>query len=182
MGIQRDELLGRIVADVATNGLGERSLRDIATSVGSSHRMVLYHFGSRDGLVAAIVGSVEAGQRQLLEEAASTAPTAGDADLIRATWARVSDPAVRPFVRLFFELVGQPATGGPDLTAGWLEAAAGIAEARGQALDRAGVRLGVAVTRGLLVDLVTGGDPAEATAALERFLALLPPDPPTDAR
>ncbi len=182
MGIQRDELLGRIVVDVASHGLGERSLRDIAASVGTSHRMVLYHFGSRAGLVGAIVESVEASQRQLLADAAAAAPTASDAELIRATWARVSDPAVRPFVRLFFELVGHPATDGPDLTAGWLEAAAAIAEARGRPLDEAGVRVGIAVTRGLLIDLVTGGDLDEATAALERFLALLPPDPPPGAR
>jgi hypothetical protein len=42
--------------------------------------------------------------------------------------------------------------------------------------------VGVAVTRGLLIDLVTGGDPDEATAALERFLELIPPDRPADAR
>lgn len=182
MGIQRQELLERIVVDVATHGLGERSLRDIAGSVGSSHRMLLYHFGSRAGLVRAIVESVEAGQRQLLTDAAAAAPDASSAELIRATWARVSDPTVRPFVRLFFELVGHPTTDALDLTGTWLHDAQAIAEARGEAFDAAGVRVGVAVTRGLLVDVVTGGDLDAATAALERFLALLPPDPPAAGR
>ena len=178
MGIERQELLDRIVVDVAAHGLGERSLREIAGSVGTSHRMVLYHFGSRAGLVRAVVESVEAGQRQLLADAAAAVPGASDADLIRATWARVSDPAVRPFVRLFFELVGHPTTHPIDLTGTWLDEARDIVEARGGAFDPAGARVGVAITRGLLVDVVTGGDPDEATAALERFLALLPPDPP----
>ena len=62
----RAELLDRVVADVAEHGLTDRSLRDIAAAVGTSHRMLLYHFGSRQGLVAAIVQSVEAAQRQLL--------------------------------------------------------------------------------------------------------------------
>ena len=182
MGNQRDELLGRIVVDVAASGLGERSLRDIATAVGSSHRMLLYHFGSRAGLVQAIVESVEAGQRQLFADAAAAAPTASSADLIRATWARVSDPAVLPFVRLFFELVGHPATDRLDLTGSWLAEAQSVVEARGQVFDPAGVRLGVAVTRGLLIDVVTGGDREAATAALDRFIELLPPDRPADGR
>jgi AcrR family transcriptional regulator len=182
MGMQRDELLGRIVSDVAAHGLGDRSLRDIAAAVGSSHRMVLYHFGSRAGLVQAIVESVEAGQRQLLADAAAAAPSATSADLIRATWARVSDPAVRQFVRLFFELVGHPETDRLDLTGTWLDEAGAVARARGQSFDPAGVRVGIAVTRGLLIDVVTGGDRDEATAALERFIELLPPDRPADGR
>ena len=182
MGMQRDDLLGRILVDVAANGLGDRSLRELATAAGSSHRMLLYHFGSRAGLVRAIVESVEAGQRQLLADAATAAPTASSADLIRATWVRVSDPAVRPFVRLFFELVGHPETDRLDLTTTWLDEARRVVEARGQAFDPAGVRVGVAVTRGLLIDLVTGGDLDEANAAMERFLELVPPDPPVLGR
>ena len=182
MGMQRADLLERILLDVAANGLGDRSLRDLATAVGSSHRMLLYHFGSRAGLVRAIVESVEAGQRQLLADAAAAAPTASSADLIRATWVRVSDPAVLPFVRLFFELVGHPATDQLDLTTTWLDEARGVVEARGQAFDPAGVRVGIAVTRGLLVDLVTGGDRDAANAALERFLELVPPDQPAPGR
>jgi AcrR family transcriptional regulator len=182
MGDQRDALLDRILVDVAANGLGDRSLREIATAAGTSHRMLLYHFGSRAGLVHAIVESVEAGQRRLLADAAAATPSASSADLIRATWARVSDPAVRPFVRLFFELVGHAETDRLDLTGTWLEEARSVVEARGQAFDPAGVHAGIAVTRGLLIDLVTGGDPDEATAALERFLELLPPDRPADAR
>ena len=72
MGTQRDDLLGRILVDVATNGLGERSLRDIATAVGSSHRMLLYHFGSRAGLVEAIVAGREVPKRITVEEGVFT--------------------------------------------------------------------------------------------------------------
>ncbi len=38
--------------------------------------------------------------------------------------------------------------------------------------DATDVRLGIAVTRGLLLDVMTGGDIAGATKSLERFLAL----------
>ncbi|MEZ5140174.1 MAG: hypothetical protein R2711_15805 [Acidimicrobiales bacterium] len=43
----RRELLDRVLAHVAEQGLSDRSLRDLATAVGTSHRMLLYHFGSR---------------------------------------------------------------------------------------------------------------------------------------
>ena len=66
MGDARSELLDRIVDEVAQHGIGDRSLRDLAAAVGSSHRMLLYHFGSRAGLVAAIVVEVEARQRSLM--------------------------------------------------------------------------------------------------------------------
>src|SRR3954453_9574443 len=97
----RDELSRRVVVDVAANGLGDRSLRDLAAAVGTSHRMLLYHFGSRDGLVAAVVDLVEADQRLAMAELAREATD--PADLIRRLWRRVSAPEVLPFVRLFFE-------------------------------------------------------------------------------
>ena len=166
----RDRLLDRVIADVAAHGLGDRSLRDIATAVGTSHRMLLYHFGSRPGLVAAIVDEVERRQRAAMA-AAPSAATAVE------TWRRVSDPAVRPFVQLFFELAGQaarlPGRAGVDMTQPWVDDAVAAAASAGIEVDAVDVRLGVAVVRGLLVDLVSGGEPAAAEAAFERFVALM---------
>lgn len=171
MSDSRDALLGRIVAEVAANGLGDRSLRDLATAVGSSHRMLLYHFGSRDGLVAAIVARVEAEQRALMT--ADVPAGASAADVILRVWARVSAPEVRPLVRLFFETVAYAGREGTDLTSAWLDDAAQVAARLGIPADPVGTRLGVALMRGLLVDVVTGGDMEAATAAVERFVALI---------
>ena len=166
----RDALLARIVADVATHGLHDRSLRDLAASVGSSHRLLLYHFGSRPGLVAAIVGFVEAAQRDVLLELARVA--SGPEDIVRRLWARVSSPELRPFARLFFETVGHAGTtlDGELLTGSWVEQARTATGMLGLAFDPVDVRLGIAVVRGLLVDVVATGDVDAATVALERFL------------
>ena len=56
---RRDALLRRVVAAAADGGLARRSLRDLAAHVGTSHRMLIHHFGSRDGLLAAVVDAVE---------------------------------------------------------------------------------------------------------------------------
>jgi uncharacterized protein (TIGR03086 family) len=174
VGDARQDLLDRIVADVAASGLADRSLRDIAAAIGSSHRMLLYHFGSREGLVAAVVASVEAAQRALLAELAAQARDGPE--LVMALWERVSSPELRPFVRLFFESVAAtaapngPAGGTDALTSPWLDDSQAVAGMLGVAYDPVEIRLGVAVTRGLLVDVLVSGDAGPATAALRRFV------------
>jgi len=171
MGDARDELLERVVAEVAVHGLADRSMREVAAAVGSSHRMLLYHFGSRDGLVAAVVAATEAAQRETLRRLAIDADS--PADLVRQLWAQVSAPELRPFVRLFFEtLATQSRTPGTatDPTADWLDTVHGLGPvATGS--DDTDTRLGIAVVRGLLIDVLATGDVDAATAALERYLS-----------
>ncbi len=177
MSEARASLLQSVMNHVAEQGLSDLSLREIAAGVGTSHRMLLYHFGSREGLVAAIVAAVEEDQRRTL---AALAETATDpSELIRALWARVSDPDLRPFVRLFYEVVahafhGRPGTEGflDSLTEPWLQQAAEIAERLGTPRSPEDIRLGVAVTRGLLIDVLATDDVGPATASLERFIEL----------
>ena len=130
--------------------------------------MLLYHFGSRAGLVSAIVESVESAQRALLAELAPDAT--GPHDLAMKLWRQVSAPEMLPFVRLFFECVA--ATGGAGLTDPWLDVSADASEAVGQEADPDELRLGVAVTRGLLIDVLATGEAELATRSFERFLEL----------
>src|SRR5215218_10304899 len=53
---RRDDLLDRITDHVLQHGLIGLSLRPVAAAVGTSDRMLIYHFGSRDALVSAVVG------------------------------------------------------------------------------------------------------------------------------
>lgn len=178
----RQALLDRVLTDVSTHGLADRSMRDIAAAIGSSHRMLNYHFGSRDGLVAAIVTEVELGQRRQMRDLATGSDDA--ATIMRDLWAEVSSPPLRPFVHLFFEALTQalhrrPGTEGflEALTDGWIDDAAGIVTTLGaggtMSGDRAQLRLGVAVMRGLLIDVLAQDDATDATDAFERFLELL---------
>ena len=54
----RDQLLTRTVEYFATHGVADTSLRRLAEEIGTSHRMLLYHFGSREGLLSAVVDRV----------------------------------------------------------------------------------------------------------------------------
>jgi hypothetical protein len=77
---------------------------------------------------------------------------------------------MRPFVRLFFECVA--ATGGKGLTDPWLEVGEDVSSGIGAETDEDMLRLGVAVSRGLLIDVLASGDAGPATRSLERFIEL----------
>jgi len=169
---RRQELLAALVDDLARAGIGQRSLRDIADAVGTSHRMLLHHFGTRDELLLSVVEEVE--RRQV--------GTLGDlplepAEAVAAMWADLRRPELRPFERLFFECYARGAQGEEPFTRllpaaiqGWIDAAR--QQAPGDA-DDATIRLGLAVTRGLLLDLVATDDEAGVDAAAARFVELL---------
>jgi AcrR family transcriptional regulator len=177
----REDLLQRVVDDVAQHGIGDRSLRELALAVGSSHRMLLYHFGSRDGLVAAIVDEVEARQRAALAAAvAGAAPGTPREELVLQLWHQVSSEELRPFVRLFFEALASSHRQQDDhLTATWLDESDVLTAALGAPADAVDLRLGIAVVRGLLVDVVATGETGPATESLLRFLELWGSGPPS---
>ncbi|HKN97747.1 MAG TPA: TetR/AcrR family transcriptional regulator [Pseudonocardiaceae bacterium] len=176
-------LLAAVIDRLAEHGLGDASLRGLATAIGTSHRMLIYHFGSKTGLLIEVVREME--RRQLesiaeLETEIAADPALGPSDLMRRYWRRVSDPALWPAERLFFELYGQ-ALQGRDGTTPFLdnivEAALNpltqVTRRHGSPPDqaRADARFGIAVTRGLLLDLLATGDREGCDAAMERFIA-----------
>ena len=173
----RDRLVDSVVAHFSADGLADQSLRRIAAAVGTSHRMLLYHFGSKDGLLLEVVRVVEARTRARF--AAISADAGGETDaFIRRMWNSVSDPALAALERLFFALYGRALQGDASTlpllhgdVESWLDANAVAADSLGIAADVARVhaRLGLAVTRGLLLDLLATGDRAGVDAALEVF-------------
>lgn len=173
----RERLLALAVEHVAAHGLGDLSLRALAEAIGTSHRMLLYHFGSKEGLLAEVVASVEASQRLALSAlAGSEAPPPV---ALRAFWAGLADERTHPHIRLFFELVAAALQGRPGterlratLVEPWIEAvaASGVRAGLPPETARAHARLGMAVTRGLLLDLLATGDRPGVDAAMFAFL------------
>jgi AcrR family transcriptional regulator len=176
-GDAKATLLASAIAHLAEHGLGGATLRNIASAIGTSHRMLIYHFGSRDGLLLAIVRRVEEEQRAAMAQLAADAG-ASTADLSRRMWERVADPRLHPHERLFFELYGRALQGDPGavpmltwVVPAWIEQLTALLVDRGIPADeaRATARLGLATVRGLLLDLLATGDRAGADAAVELF-------------
>jgi AcrR family transcriptional regulator len=178
---RRRELLLAVVETMAETGIGHRSLRDLATAAGTSHRMLLHHFGSREELLVAVVEEVES--RQM----AGLATLPGDPlESAAAMWRGLRAPELRPFERLFFECYARAAQGEepfarlvPGAVDGWLTA---VGELSPNGIEPAVLRLGLAVTRGLLLDLVATDDEAGVDAAYASFLGLLAGALPGGAR
>jgi AcrR family transcriptional regulator len=169
-------LLAAVIADLERSGLGDRSLRDIAAAVGTSHRMLIHHFGSRHGLMTAVVESVEEDQKRFMESLDGE-----PGDILATMWQRLRDPHLWPAIRLFFEcyvraLHGEEPFAGllPAIVDDWVErtVALGATPDVPPALARARARVGLAVFRGLLLDLVATGDQAGVDAAFEEYAAL----------
>ncbi|MCE7005438.1 TetR/AcrR family transcriptional regulator [Kibdelosporangium philippinense] len=174
----KQRLLSAAVDHVAEHGVGEQSLRQIAAALGTSHRMLIYHFGSKEGLLVEIIKAVEARQREVLADLAHE-PGESAGDMGRRFWKRISDPALWPNIRLFFEVYGQALQGRPgtthlldDVVHAWLDPviAVGVAQGLSEEDARVTARLGLAVTRGLLLDLLATGDREAVDAAMERYI------------
>jgi AcrR family transcriptional regulator len=170
-------LLSDVIEHFAADGLADQSLRAIAAAVGTSHRMLIYHFGSRDDLLLEVARAVEA--RTLAEfEAVGRLEGAATDEVVRRMWAHVADPALADFERLFFALYARALQGDGRLRPllgenieGWLQANVALGAHQGvpEATARVHARLGLAVIRGLLLDLLATGDRAGVDAALEVF-------------
>jgi AcrR family transcriptional regulator len=64
----RDRLLAEAVDYIVTHGVSDLTLRDLAAGIRSSHRMLIYHFGSKEGLLVEVIKLVEQRQRAALAE------------------------------------------------------------------------------------------------------------------
>src|SRR5919201_6877979 len=137
----RQRLLDAAIDYVAGRGLTDLSLRRLAEQLGTSHRMLIHHFGSKEGLWVAIVREVE--RRQLAAVADLPIASSGSfAEATRAWWHHISDPSLWPNERLFFEVYGQglqgrePAAEMLDgIVDSWLEPSARLAVEPGMARE-----------------------------------------------
>jgi len=119
---RRRQLLDALIEEFAAGGIGDRSLREVAGAVGTSHRMLLHHFGSREDLLVTVIDEVERRQMARLPDL----PT-NPAESFAAMWADLRRPELRNLERLFFECYARAAQGEkpfaqmvPGAVDGWL--------------------------------------------------------------
>jgi NAD(P)H-dependent FMN reductase/AcrR family transcriptional regulator len=178
--VPKERLLRAAMSYVAEHGVADLSLRRLAAAIGTSHRMLIYHFGSKEGLLIEVIRAVEAEQRQSLAEL-EVDPSLSPTDVARRMWQHLSDPALWPNERLFFEIYGRALQARPhtvefldDVVESWLAPIAAMRRAQGipRELARAQARLELATARGLLLDLLATGDRSGVDDAVEQSIAL----------
>jgi AcrR family transcriptional regulator len=178
MSDPRQRLLDAAVAHLAEHG-AEMSLRGLAAALGTSHRMLLYHFGSKEKLLVEVASIIQARNRTVAGDIL-LAPGADPGAAMRRLYRYFAQPAHRPYLRLYFELYARGLRGDPvaePLVAGsiepWLAPVTEFIAARGvpRAAARADARISLAITYGLALDLLATGDTDAVDAAAERFIS-----------
>lgn len=167
---RRPEILDAVVDYIADNGIAELSLRPLAKALGQSTFVLTYHFGDKDGLIAAALEHFEAKHRDTLR---SWDPNAPLKDAIRRYWRTITKDRNLRLLRVSLELATSgPPQFGAKMTTDWVDFATEGFLIRGldRRCARAEATLLVATMTGLLMDVLTTGDIRRANEALERFL------------
>jgi AcrR family transcriptional regulator len=173
----RQELLEATIAYVGDNGFSELSLRGLGSTIGSSHRILIYHFKSKALLLAAVVEAIESrfsAKLIDLDERTGISP----ADQIRQIWAELTSPDRLVYGKLYVEMFAQEMTGkGSGLFATldvhWVSALTRVSLSAGRSPEQARIegRLGLAILRGLYFDLLANGDAEGVRKAWDSYLA-----------
>lgn len=116
--MSKESLLPLLTGHVLTHGLGQASLRPLAQAAGTSDRMLLYHFGTKERLIidllSHVAGLYAAGLDAVLAEGERPATRAA---LVARIMEQNADPAFQPFMQLWWEIVGGAARGLPGFLA-----------------------------------------------------------------
>jgi len=169
----RERLRNLAVDYVLSHGVGDLALRPLARALKTNARMLVYHFGSREGLMREIL----AGLREREDAHISAWFQAGKnprtlAEFLRWYWQRMSAPRAQPAVRLIFELYALALRNPRDYPgvledplAYWLK----LTRQSGSRskFDTAEATLLLAATRGLLLDLCATGDRVRVGRAMQ---------------
>jgi AcrR family transcriptional regulator len=179
---RRPELLEQVIAWLCEHGLGDLSLRPLARALGVSTYALVYHFGSREGLIAAALGELERRQRALISGWLAAGGSASTAELIERYWTWCSAPENLPVMRLVIEAAtleatrsGLPASLRERLVTDWVDLiAAGLrAEGLPAAEARSLASIANAAVIGLTLDRIATGDRRRTDRALRDLLARL---------
>ncbi|ASR34459.1 hypothetical protein BAY61_05030 [Prauserella marina] len=171
----REDLVRRAIGHFTVHGIGDTSLRGIAAALETSHRMLIYHFGSREGLLAALVSSLRRDLENALVEMAGT-PGESLRDVVWRYWSTLIAPtSIAP---LLFELSVPAMRDAPwadsfrEGSAAWTAGLAALLRRAGEPEERAVIvaRMSMSVVRGVLWELAITGDRTAADATMHAFV------------
>lgn len=179
---RQSDLLELAYRYALAHGLTDLSLRPLAAAIGSSPRVLLYLFGSKDGLIRALLARARSDELNLLDHVhgASGQGLAGLDDVAERIWSWLAAEEHRALLTLWVEGYARSLTD-PDgpwsdfaqaTVQDWLNvlAAAQPVEVRTTSAGRAQRTLTLAVLRGALLDLLATGDIRRTTAAVHQQL------------
>jgi AcrR family transcriptional regulator len=181
-GRRKAQLLDAAIRYLTRHGVADLSLRPLAAAIGTSARLLVFHFGSKERLLRDVLDAVQA-RLQASFAAIARAPRAGRQGPMRRFWAWATNAENLPRLRLLYE-VQFLALQNRRVFARYLgKAHLGRASSRwigliaphlpGSLRNAATATLCAAAFDGLVIELLSTGDRRRTEQALERFVALL---------
>ncbi len=174
------ELLEAAYSYALSHGLADLSLRPLSAAIGTSPRVLLFLFGSKDRLLQAILARARADELAMLEGLRCDHPGAGLPEAMLKVWEWLADPLHRKLLALWVEGYARSLTRetGPWVDFGhksvddWLEVLATYQpeEVRSTGAGSAQRTAALAILRGALLDLLATGDEGRTGAAIRRQL------------
>lgn len=95
---------------VLEHGLNDASLRPLAKAAGTSDRMLIYHFGNKDGVISALLTHLADRFTQTLA-AFGTGTAATQKALVADIMAAQRRPEMAGFLRVWFDILASAARG-----------------------------------------------------------------------
>ncbi len=172
---RKDELRVKALDYCLAHGVAGLSLRPLALKIGTSARLLIYHFGSRDGLIGEVMNEAHRRVQRSFEELIRRP---GFKSPLRTFWDWTTDRRNAPYLRLIFEvqvLALQNPTAYARYLAGtsssWLTVIEAALPSSGD--RRARATLCAAIIDGLLLEFLSTGDLERTTSALDIFDSML---------
>jgi AcrR family transcriptional regulator len=101
---KKQDMLRRMADHVLANGLHNASLRPLAAAAGTSDRMLIYHFATKDALLAEILRFIAGDLSRTLTERFAATDDRRTVPMLRALWAAAKTEEMRPVMRIWLEL------------------------------------------------------------------------------
>ncbi|MEU0781345.1 TetR/AcrR family transcriptional regulator [Streptomyces sp. NPDC006173] len=185
------ELLEAAYGYALTHGLAGLSLRPLAEAIGSSTRVLMFLFGSKDGLVRALLERARADELALLDRLSQADKPVGLVPAADQVWTWLAADEHRALLRLWAEAYARSLVEPGGAWAGfarttvndWLDVLAGCQPPAERDSDDGATRrtLALATLRGALLDLLATDDEPRVSAAVRKQLELLRPSRANDA-
>lgn len=182
---RKTELLEAAYEYVLRHGLGEMSLRPLAAAIGSSPRVLLYLFGSKEGLIRMLLARARSEELEFLDRV-RRAEAGGSGELVRLaeqTWAWLAADGHRALLKLWVEAYARSLVQPDGPWAGfaratvddWLDVFANVGDAASDidSAARSRATAVLAVLRGALLDLLATDDVERVTTAVRSQLTAL---------
>jgi AcrR family transcriptional regulator len=174
MSARKAELLEAAYRYVLEHGLGDMSLRPLAAAVGSSPRVLLFLFGSKEGLVRELLARSRVDELAVLDRVRDQEAGGDPRAVGAAIWTWLSTPGHKALLTLWLEAYSRSLVEPDGPWAGfaaqtvrdWLAVLDGTGGSDQACSDQACSTLLLAVLRGALIDLLATGDVDRVTAAV----------------